>query len=112
LPFLAADSSGPKHFQYKVTRAKFESLTWDLIERTMEPIEQCFQDANLKPRDIAQVILVGGMTQMPKVREQVKKFFGIEPLTNGIKPDEVLAIGASVQGAKLYDFRGQRYKGF
>jgi len=100
LPYLTADSSGPKHFQYKVTRAKFESLVNDLIDRTMKPTRQCLKDANLKPSDIGEVILVGGMTRVPKVRDEVKKFFGREPF-KGVNPDEAVAVGAAIQGGVL-----------
>jgi molecular chaperone DnaK len=100
LPYLTADKTGPKHFQYKVTRAKFESLVPDLIERTMKPTKQCLKDSNLKPTEIDEVILVGGMTRMPKVREEVKKFFGKEPF-KGVNPDEAVAIGAAIQAGIL-----------
>ncbi|GBD42799.1 Chaperone protein DnaK [bacterium HR40] len=100
LPFITADASGPKHLMMKITRAKFESLVDDLIERTMEPCRIALKDAGLKPSDIDEVILVGGQTRMPKVIERVKQFFGKEP-HRGVNPDEVVAVGAAIQGAVL-----------
>lgn len=100
LPFLTADASGPKHFEYKLTRAKLESLVADLIEKTKEPSEKALKDAKLTAKDIDEVVLVGGMTRMPAVVEMVKKIFGKEPL-KGVNPDEVVAIGAAIQGGVL-----------
>jgi molecular chaperone DnaK len=100
LPFITADASGPKHLVVKITRAKLESLVNDLIERTMGPCDSALKDAGLAAPDISEVILVGGMTRMPRVIDAVKKFFGQEPVRN-VNPDEVVAIGAAVQGAVL-----------
>jgi len=100
LPFITADASGPKHLVIKMTRAKLESLVDDLIVRTMEPCAAALKDAGVTVAEIEEVILVGGMTRMPKVIEAVKQFFGKEPARN-VNPDEVVAIGAAVQGAVL-----------
>src|SRR5512133_153423 len=100
LPFITADQSGPKHLNYQLTRAKFEQLVDDLITRTIEPMRKALKDAGLEPKDIDEVILVGGSTRSPKIQEEVKKFFGKEP-NKGVNPDEVVAIGAAVQGAVL-----------
>ena len=100
LPFITADASGPKHLVIKMTRAKLESLVDDLIVRTMEPCKAALKDAGVTVAEIDEVILVGGMTRMPKVIEAVKQFFGKEPARN-VNPDEVVAIGAAVQGAVL-----------
>eukprot|EP01120_Amphizonella_sp_Union-15-10_P006049 TRINITY_DN1879_c0_g1_i1.p1 TRINITY_DN1879_c0_g1~~TRINITY_DN1879_c0_g1_i1.p1 ORF type:complete len:678 (+),score=208.71 TRINITY_DN1879_c0_g1_i1:67-2034(+) len=100
LPYLTADASGPKHFQYKVTRAKYESLVPDLIERTMKPTKQCIKDSGVNVGDINEVILVGGMTRMPKVRDEVKKFFSKDPF-KGVNPDEAVAVGAAIQAGVL-----------
>jgi len=100
LPFITADASGPKHLVMKLTRAKLESLVDDLIERTMAPCRAALKDAGVTAGEINDVILVGGMTRMPKVIEAVKQFFGKEPARN-VNPDEVVAIGAAVQGAVL-----------
>ncbi|MDG6094830.1 molecular chaperone DnaK [Acetobacter sp. AN02] len=100
LPFITADASGPKHLVVKLTRAKLESLVEDLISRTMEPCKAALKDAGLSASQIDEVILVGGMTRMPKVIEAVKEFFGKDPARN-VNPDEVVAIGAAVQGAVL-----------
>jgi molecular chaperone DnaK len=100
LPFITADSSGPKHLVMKLSRAKLENLVDDLIQRTLEPCKAALKDAGLAAGDIGEVILVGGMTRMPKVIETVKQFFGREPARN-VNPDEVVAIGAAVQGAVL-----------
>jgi len=100
LPFITADASGPKHLVMTLTRAKLEQLTIDLIERTIGPCEKALQDAGLKPEDIDAVILVGGMTRMPKVQEIVEKIFKKEP-RRGINPDEVVAMGAAIQGGVL-----------
>jgi molecular chaperone DnaK len=100
LPFITADAAGPKHLVIKITRAKLESLVDDLIVRTIGPCEAALKDAGVTAAEIGEVILVGGMTRMPKVIEAVKKFFGKEPARN-VNPDEVVAIGAAVQGAVL-----------
>ncbi|HJR23489.1 MAG TPA: molecular chaperone DnaK, partial [Dongiaceae bacterium] len=100
LPFITADQTGPKHLTIKLTRAKLESLVDDLIERTMEPCRKALKDAGLKASDINEVILVGGMTRMPKIIEKVKEHFGREP-HRGVNPDEVVAVGAAIQGAVL-----------
>ena len=100
LPFITADASGPKHLQMTLTRAKLEQLTGDLIERTIEPCRRALEDAKLKPADIAEAVLVGGMSRMPAVQEAVRKFFGREP-HRGVNPDEVVAIGAAIQAGVL-----------
>ncbi len=100
LPFITADASGPKHLTMKLTRAKFESIVEDLIKRTIEPCKAALKDAGLTASDIHEVVLVGGMTRMPKVQEAVKAFFGKEP-HKGVNPDEVVAIGAAVQAGVL-----------
>ncbi|WPX96855.1 molecular chaperone DnaK [Candidatus Bandiella euplotis] len=100
LPYITADASGPKHLNVKITRAKFENLVDDLITRSIEPCKAALKDAGLSASDIHDVVLVGGMTRMPKVIEKVKEFFGKEP-HKGVNPDEVVAIGAAVQGAVL-----------
>ena len=100
LPFITADASGPKHLVMKLSRAKLESLVDDLISRTLEPCKAALKDAGVSAAEIGEVILVGGMTRMPKVIEIVKQFFGREPARN-VNPDEVVAIGAAVQGAVL-----------
>jgi len=100
LPYITADQSGPKHLQLKFSRSKLEQLVDDLIQKTIKPCELALKDAKLKPSDIDEVILVGGMTRMPKVVETVQNFFGKEP-HKGINPDEVVAIGAAIQGGVL-----------
>ncbi len=100
LPFITADASGPKHLTMKLTRAKFEALVDDLVQRTVEPCRKALKDAGLTAGQIDEVVLVGGMTRMPKVQEVVKQFFGKEP-HKGVNPDEVVAIGAAVQGGVL-----------
>jgi len=100
LPYITADASGPKHLAVKITRAKFESLVEELIERTIAPCRTAIKDAGVKIEDIGDVILVGGMTRMPKVQEKVKEFFGKEPRKD-VNPDEAVAIGASIQGGVL-----------
>ncbi|MBX6376701.1 MAG: molecular chaperone DnaK, partial [Acetobacteraceae bacterium] len=100
LPFITADASGPKHLVMRLTRAKLESLVDDLIQRTLEPCRQALKDAGMAANEVGEVILVGGMTRMPKVIETVKQFFGKEPARN-VNPDEVVAIGAAIQGAVL-----------
>jgi molecular chaperone DnaK len=100
LPYITADATGPKHLALKLTRSKFEALVDDLVQRTIEPCKKALKDAGLKAGDIDEVILVGGMTRMPKVQEVVKNFFGKEP-HKGVNPDEVVAIGAAVQAGVL-----------
>jgi molecular chaperone DnaK len=100
LPFITADASGPKHLLIKVSRAKFESLVGDLVERSLAPCRQALKDAGVKASDIHEVVLVGGQTRMPLVQEKVQAFFGSEP-HKGVNPDEVVAIGAAIQGAVL-----------
>ncbi|MBW1715130.1 MAG: molecular chaperone DnaK [Deltaproteobacteria bacterium] len=100
LPFITADASGPKHLNIKLTRAKLEALVGDLVEETTEPCKIALRDAGLQPSDINEVILVGGMTRMPKVQEKVKQIFGKDP-NKGVNPDEVVAIGAAIQGGVL-----------
>jgi molecular chaperone DnaK len=100
LPFITADQSGPKHLAIKLTRAKFESLVDDLIQKTIEPCRNALKDAGLSASDISEVVLVGGMTRMPKVQEVVQKLFGKEP-HKGVNPDEVVAIGAAIQAGVL-----------
>ena len=100
LPFITADASGPKHLTLKLTRAKFEALVDDLIQQTVEPCRKALKDAGLSAAEINEVVLVGGMTRMPKVQDVVKQFFGKEP-HKGVNPDEVVAIGAAVQAGVL-----------
>ena len=100
LPFITADAAGPKHMNFKLTRAKFESLVMDLLEKSIPPCRQALQDANLKTTQIDEVVLVGGSTRIPKVQDLVREFFGREP-HKGVNPDEVVALGASVQGGVL-----------
>lgn len=100
LPFLTADADGPKHFEYKLTRAKLIDLVQELIDNTAIPCEKALKDAKLKASDINEIILVGGMTRMPAVVEKVKKIFGKEPM-QGVNPDEVVAVGAAIQGGVL-----------
>lgn len=100
LPFLTADANGPKHFEYKLSRAKLENLVHELIEKTAGPCEKALKDAGLKASDIDAVVLVGGMTRMPAVQEKVKQIFGKDPM-KGVNPDEVVAVGAAIQGGVL-----------
>jgi molecular chaperone DnaK len=100
LPFVTADASGPKHLTMKLSRAKLEALVEDLIEKTVEPCRTALKDANMTPKDIDEVILVGGMTRMPRVQQKVKELFGKEP-HKGVNPDEVVAIGAAIQAGVL-----------
>ena len=100
LPFITADATGPKHLNIKLTRAKLESLVDDLIDKTVEPCKKALKDAGLSASEISEVILVGGMTRMPKVQEKVKEIFGKEP-HKGVNPDEVVAVGAAIQGGVL-----------
>uniref|UniRef100_A0A0N5BIR8 Heat shock 70 kDa protein cognate 5 n=1 Tax=Strongyloides papillosus TaxID=174720 RepID=A0A0N5BIR8_STREA len=100
LPYLTMDASGPKHMNLKLTRAKFESLVADLIKRTIEPCKKAMHDAEVKPSEIGDVILVGGMSRMPKVQSTVQEIFGKKP-TKSVNPDEAVAMGAAIQGAVL-----------
>jgi molecular chaperone DnaK len=100
LPFVTADASGPKHMNMKLTRAKLESLVEELIDKVVGPCQTAIKDANLSTKDIDEVILVGGMTRMPRVQQKVKEIFGREP-HKGVNPDEVVAVGASIQGGVL-----------
>nr|MBA3760533.1 Hsp70 family protein [Gemmatimonadales bacterium] len=100
LPFITADQSGPKHLNLSLTRAKFEQLVDDLIKRTIPPMQQALKDAGLDPKQIDEVILVGGSTRIPKIQQIVKDFFGKEP-NKSVNPDEVVAIGAAIQGGVL-----------
>jgi molecular chaperone DnaK len=100
LPFITADAKGPKHLALKLTRAKFENLVDDLVQRTVEPCRAALKDAGLKANEIDEVVLVGGMTRMPKIQEIVKSFFGKEP-NKGVNPDEVVAMGAAIQAGVL-----------
>jgi molecular chaperone DnaK len=100
LPFVTADASGPKHLSLKLTRAKLEQLVADLLDKTMGPVKQCLKDAGLDPKDIQEVVLVGGSTRIPKVQQLVKDYFGKEP-HKGVNPDEVVAMGAAIQAGVL-----------
>ena len=100
LPFITADASGPKHLTMKLTRSKFETLVDDLVQRTVGPMKSALKDAGLAQADIDEVVLVGGMTRMPKIQETVKNFFGKEP-HKGVNPDEVVAMGAAIQAGVL-----------
>jgi len=100
LPFITADASGPKHLLMKLTRAKLEALVEDIIQRSIPPCRQALEDAKLRPEDIDEVILVGGQTRMPRIQQLVREFFGKEP-HKGVNPDEVVAVGAAIQGAVL-----------
>ncbi len=100
LPFLTADADGPKHFEYTLTRAKMEELVKPLLNRLAEPVEKALKDAKMTAKDIDEVVMVGGMTRMPAVVEEVKKIFGKEPM-QGVNPDEVVAVGAAIQGGVL-----------
>eukprot|EP00850_Spirogloea_muscicola_P014880 SM000110S18887 [mRNA] locus=s110:86693:90416:+ [translate_table: standard] len=100
LPFITADASGAKHLQMSITRSKFESLVSHLLERVREPCKACLKDAGLSPKDVDEVLLVGGMTRMPRVQEIVNELFGKEP-SKGVNPDEVVAMGAAIQGGVL-----------
>ncbi len=100
LPFITADQSGPKHLTMKLTRAKFEALVDDLVQKTIEPCRKALKDAGLSAGEVGEVVLVGGMTRMPKIQEVVKQFFGKEP-HKGVNPDEVVAIGAAIQAGVL-----------
>jgi len=100
LPYLTADSTGPKHLVLKITKSKFDQLTEDLVKRTIKPCESALKNAGLKPSDIDEIILVGGSTRIPAIQEAVKKFFGKDP-SKGVNPDEVVALGAAIQGGVL-----------
>jgi len=100
LPFITADSSGPKHMNSKISRAQFEALVQPLVDRTIDPCKKCIKDADISKSDIHEVILVGGMSRMPKVQDTVEKFFGKKP-SRGVNPDEVVAMGAAIQGGVL-----------
>jgi len=100
LPFITADSSGPKHMNVKITRAQFEALVQSLVDRTINPCKTCISDAEISKSEIHEVILVGGMSRMPKVQDTVEKFFGKKP-SRGVNPDEVVAMGAAIQGGVL-----------
>ncbi|ABF89984.1 chaperone protein DnaK [Myxococcus xanthus DK 1622] len=100
LPFLTADATGPKHLNVKLTRAKFEAMIDDLIERSLEPCRKCLKDAGVEPKDLNEIVLVGGTTRIPKVQEAVKRLFGKEP-NRSVNPDEVVAVGAAVQAGVL-----------
>ena len=100
LPFITADADGPKHFEYKLTRAKLEELVKDLIERLEDPVQKALKDAKIKASEVDEIVLVGGMTRMPSVVGKVKSIFGKDPL-KGVNPDEVVAIGAAIQGGVL-----------
>jgi molecular chaperone DnaK len=100
LPFVTADASGPKHLSLKLTRAKLEQLVADLIDKSIPPVKQALKDASVDPKDIDEVVLVGGMTRMPKIQDTVKSFFGKEP-HKGVNPDEVVAVGAAIQAGIL-----------
>lgn len=100
LPFITADADGPKHFEYKLTKSKLEELVKDLINRLAEPVEKALKDAKIKANEVDQIVLVGGMTRMPSVVEKVKSIFGKDPM-QGVNPDEVVAIGAAIQGGVL-----------
>ncbi|MEX2528966.1 MAG: molecular chaperone DnaK [Gemmatimonadota bacterium] len=100
LPFITATQEGPKHLNYKLTRAKFEQLVEDLVQRTIPPMKAALKDAGLDPSEVDEVILVGGSTRIPKIQEVVKEFFGKEP-HKGVNPDEVVAVGAAIQGGVL-----------
>merc|ERR1712157_588130 len=100
LPFITADASGPKHMNSKVSRAQFEAMVQPLVDRTIDPCKKCIKDADISKSEIHEVILVGGMSRMPKVQETVESFFGKKPSRN-VNPDEVVAMGAAIQGGVL-----------
>jgi molecular chaperone DnaK len=100
LPFITADASGPKHLQSRLTKAKFEALVEHLVQRTLGPCKSCLKDSGVKKEELNEIILVGGMTRMPKVQETVETFFGKKP-SKGVNPDEVVAMGAAIQGGVL-----------
>src|SRR6185312_11900713 len=100
LPFITADASGPKHLQLRLSRSKLEQLVEDIVTRSMGPCKQAMKDAGVEPKDIDEVVLVGGQTRMPRIQQLVKELFGKEP-HKGVNPDEVVAIGAAVQAGVL-----------
>src|SRR5881296_25200 len=100
LPFITADASGPKHLNIKLTRAKFEQMIEDILQRSVPPCRQAMEDAVLKAKDIDEVVLVGGSTRIPRVQQIVREFFGREP-HKGVNPDEVVAVGAALQAGVL-----------
>ena len=100
LPFITADATGPKHLNLRLTKAKFESLVDHLVQRTLAPAKNCLKDSGVKKEDLTEVLLVGGMTRMPKVQQVVEDFFGRKP-SKGVNPDEVVAMGAAIQGGVL-----------
>ncbi len=100
LPYITADATGPKHLVLTLTRAKLEQLTDDLVQRSLSPVKQALNDANLTTKDIDEIVLVGGMTRMPKIQSEVEKMFGKEP-HKGVNPDEVVAVGAAIQAGVL-----------
>ena len=100
LPYITADADGPKHLELTLTRAKLEELVAPLLDRLDGPVKKALEDADLKPSDIADVVMVGGMTRMPAVVERAKKLFGKDPM-QGVNPDEVVAVGAAIQGGVL-----------
>ncbi len=100
LPFVTADASGPKHLSLKLSRAKLEQLVDDLLQKSMGPVKQCLKDAGVEPKDVDEVVLVGGSTRIPKVQQLVKEYFGKEP-HKGVNPDEVVAVGAAIQAGVL-----------
>ena len=100
LPFITADATGPKHLNLRLTKAKFESLVDHLVQRTLAPAKACLKDSGVKKEDLTEVLLVGGMTRMPKVQQVVEDFFGRKP-SKGVNPDEVVAMGAAIQGGVL-----------
>mmetsp|Transcript_32710 Transcript_32710/g.49293 ORF Transcript_32710/g.49293 Transcript_32710/m.49293 type:complete len:680 (+) Transcript_32710:70-2109(+) len=100
LPFITADASGPKHMNVKISKAQFESMVQDLVDRTIDPCQKCMKDADISKSELHDVILVGGMTRMPKVQDTVENFFGKKP-SRGVNPDEVVAMGAAIQGGVL-----------
>ncbi|MFM7714108.1 MAG: Hsp70 family protein, partial [Microcystis sp.] len=97
LPFIAADETGPKHLELELTRAKFEELTRELVEKTLEPVQQSLKDSELQPSDINRVILVGGSTRIPAVQELISRFFSTGQIDRSVNPDEAVALGAAVQ---------------
>src|SRR5258705_444635 len=101
LPFITAGSSGPIHLQEKLTRTRLEQLMADLLDRSMKPVQQALEDAKLSPSDIQEVVLVGGSTRIPKVQQLVRNFFGGKEPHKGVNPDEVVAVGAAIQGAVI-----------
>merc|ERR1712232_1200780 len=100
LPFITADASGPKHMNVKITKAQFEAMVQNLVDRTIDPCKKCMKDADITKSELHDVILVGGMTRMPKVQDTVEEFFGKKP-SRGVNPDEVVAMGAAIQGGVL-----------